>query len=86
VRYTKRLLAVLGGETLHAMSDGIMKSSAALHDCVLMLLSCMQCVPHATLPVVHEGDEVLLPLLTQNGKDLLCLCVQHLALMCNIVR
>lgn len=37
------------------------------------------------LPGVHEGYEVLLPLLTQDWKDLFCLGVQHLALMCNLV-
>ena len=37
------------------------------------------------LPVVHEGYEVLLPLLAQDWKDFFRLGVQHLALMCNLV-
>ena len=37
------------------------------------------------LPVVHESNEVLLPLLPHDGKDLLRLSIQHLALMSNLV-
>ena len=37
------------------------------------------------LPVIHEGYEVLLPLLAQDWEDLFRLGVQHLALMCNLV-
>lgn len=37
------------------------------------------------MPVVHERYEVLLPLLAQDWEDFLCLGVQHLPLLCNLV-